>query len=54
MSIQSNEALQGLLLLMLQYIYVLIVELDPNWTEWTNKFGKLDITANLKNIGKML
>ena len=31
----------------------LSVELDPNWTEWTNKFGKLDILVNLKNIGKL-
>ena len=32
----------------------LSVELDHNWTEWTNKFGKLDILVNLKNIGKLL
>ena len=32
----------------------LSVELNPNWTEWTNKFGKLDILVNLKNIGKTL
>ena len=37
------------------YTFMLLsVELDPNWTECTNKFGKLDIPANLKNIGKIL